>query len=193
VEDPGAEGVFKTGSGATACVNPGKQPTFYSMHLRAGGNRPNYNPGMPLAASIKACPYRWLAAKCSRTITIGAFPTPPTAGRRRAVTTPSRPTPAALSPCPEPPAPAPPSTSGSTASSAGTTATDAPSFGQAAPSGISGAVLLTAPMPTFGATRPPLRRPPTAARPSGPPTNSGMPTTAAICAIYPMSGGATLR
>jgi len=32
-----------------------------------------YDPSRPLAASIQACPYRWQAAKCSRTVTVGGI------------------------------------------------------------------------------------------------------------------------
>ncbi len=54
-----------------ACSTPGMKPKFYSTNNRAG--RIRLIPNMPLSASIKACPYRWLAAKCSRTITIGGI------------------------------------------------------------------------------------------------------------------------
>jgi len=65
------EGVFKAGNMATACADSYSSPKFYNNpdYLRSGGSRPNYNPSMPFAASIKACTYRWLAAKCSRTVT----------------------------------------------------------------------------------------------------------------------------
>jgi len=69
----GAEGEFATGDMAAACTNPGAKPTFYSMFFRNAGRLPVYDPTRPLAASIQACPYRWLAAKCSRTVTVGGI------------------------------------------------------------------------------------------------------------------------
>jgi len=43
------------------------------MFFRNSGQLPVYDPSRPLEASIQACPYRWIAAKCSRTITIGGI------------------------------------------------------------------------------------------------------------------------
>jgi len=43
------------------------------MFFRNSGRLPVYDPSRPLAASIQACPYRWQAAQCSRTITVGGI------------------------------------------------------------------------------------------------------------------------
>jgi len=66
------EGELVIGTNETqACATPGMKPKFYSTDNRAG--RIRLIPDMPLRASIKACPHRWLAPKCSRTITIGGI------------------------------------------------------------------------------------------------------------------------
>jgi len=61
------------GNTEAACTNPGAR--FYSIHQRAGGTRAHYNPQGNLAASIKACHTYRGAARCSRTVDLGALGT----------------------------------------------------------------------------------------------------------------------
>jgi len=66
------EGELVTGTTEeAACGTPGMKPRFYSTDNRAG--RIRLIPDQPLGTSIEACPYRWLAARCSRTITIAGI------------------------------------------------------------------------------------------------------------------------
>jgi len=69
----GFDAEFAMGNKAMACADPGAKPTFHSMFFRNSGRLPVYDPSRPLAASIQACPYRWQAAKCSRTVTVGGI------------------------------------------------------------------------------------------------------------------------
>jgi len=53
--------------GESACVAGSMKPQFYSTLGRV------YEHTQPLGNTIKACPHRWLAPKCSRTITIAGI------------------------------------------------------------------------------------------------------------------------
>jgi len=50
--------------GKSACVAGSAQPQFYSTFGRV------YEHTQPLTDTIKPCPYRWLAPKCSRTVNL---------------------------------------------------------------------------------------------------------------------------
>ena len=65
----GPDGEFQLGNQAAACRNSGAKPTFYASFFRNAGKTPVYDPRAPLALSIKACSYRWIAPKCSRSVT----------------------------------------------------------------------------------------------------------------------------
>jgi len=55
--------------GESACVAGSMKPQFYSTFGRV------YEHTQPLGNTIKACPYRWLAPKCSRTVNLGVLGT----------------------------------------------------------------------------------------------------------------------
>jgi len=55
--------------GKSACVAGSTRPQFYSTFGRV------YEHTQPLGMTIKACPYRWLAPKCSRTVNLGVLGT----------------------------------------------------------------------------------------------------------------------
>jgi len=56
--------------GKNNCVEGSPRPQFYSTTF--GGV---YEHTQPLGMSIKPCPYRWLAPKCSRTVNLGVLGT----------------------------------------------------------------------------------------------------------------------
>ncbi len=63
---PGGTADFVRG-GKNNCVAGSTKPQFYSEFSFV------YEHTQPLGMTIKACPYRWLAPKCSRTISIGGI------------------------------------------------------------------------------------------------------------------------
>jgi len=65
---PGGTADFVRG-GKNKCVEGSMKPQFYSTFGFV------YEHTQPLGMTIKACPYRWLAPKCSRTVSIGALGT----------------------------------------------------------------------------------------------------------------------
>jgi len=65
---PGGTADFVWG-GASACVEGSVKPQFHSTFGRV------YEHTQHLGHTIKACPYRWLAPKCSRTVNLGVLGT----------------------------------------------------------------------------------------------------------------------
>jgi len=68
-ENDDTAGFLWEGESTCVAVAGSPQPQFYSMFGRV------YEHTQPLGMTIKACPWRWIAPKCSRTVNLGVLGT----------------------------------------------------------------------------------------------------------------------